>query len=178
MSFRKSVVAAFAAAAAAGAVLLVKSLKDEKDEKPEEEKSGEDNDVHFIKIDEEPDKPAFDLEGKSDEVKEIAGVYPYLNPDFIEEMLGKNDELNGQYEAESLVNISHYLDFPDAETMEKAMDILDESGYICTQLGETNFSASKRLYQENSALVSDVLNVANQTAALNGTYQKYDVYKA
>ena len=46
------------------------------------------------------------------------------------------------------------------------------AGYECSQEGTT-----KKLFVEDGAIISDILNVANQAAVLNGSYQNYSIQK-
>ena len=93
---RKSILAFSAIALAAASALAAYTLKKSKKTQENEE----DDEIHFIKIedgdvDEKKVDPSF--EEKSDEVKEVASVYPYLDLDFIEKILNKNDEFNSSY---------------------------------------------------------------------------------
>jgi hypothetical protein len=189
--FRKTVVGMLAIAAGVGAALLVKTLNDSKKEKESSEDYDDDEEVHFIKISDEDDqeedkgdiqkfedKPKFDASGKSAEVQEVCGVYPYLNPDFAEELLAKNEEFKKDYEDDTLINVTHKVNFPDADSRKSFDSIMDAAGYVDVQLSDTEMTSTKKFYTEEGAIISDILNVANQTAALHGTYEGYDIFKA
>ena len=93
----RTIFGALAAAAVVGGVLVEKALKKE----PETEEDEEDDEIHFITIedgDSEEETPVQDVSGKSEAVKEICGVYPYLTPDFVEGILDTNTKFNEQYE--------------------------------------------------------------------------------
>jgi hypothetical protein len=179
--FQKTIIGAAIIAAAAGAVVLAKVLKDEKEKDDSEEE--DDTEVHFIKIDdddddvEEDNTPKFDASDKPAEVQEVCGVYPYLNPDFVEEMLAKNSEFNAMFENDTLIQITHHVTFKEHTDLETFLDIMDEAGYICVQLSDHEMTAQKKLFTEEGAILSDVLNVANQTAALHGSYEGQTVSK-
>ena len=179
--FHKTILGAALIAAAAGAVVLAKVIKDELDEKKNsEEDEDEDTAVHFIKIDDEDaaeDEPLYDASDKPEEVQEVCGVYPYLNPDFVEEMLAKNSEFNAMFENDTLIQITHKVTFADHQDLETFLDIMDTAGYICVQLGDTEMTVQKKLFTEEGAILSDILNVANQTAALHGIYESQTIAK-
>jgi|LAHS01.1.fsa_nt_gb hypothetical protein len=181
--FHKTILGAALIAAAAGAVVLAKVLKDHQEESKDPEEDDDNTEVHFIKIDdsddeeETEDEPEFDASDKSDEVQEVCGVYPYLNPDFVEEMLAKNSEFNAMFENDTLVQITHHVTFEDHQNLETFLDIMDAAGYICVQLSDHEMTAQKKLFTEEGAILSDILNVANQTAALHGTYDSQTVNK-
>ena len=82
---------------------------------------------------------------------------------------------NEQYEEDTLLTVSHKAGFPSEELKNQFMDIMDTHGYTCTCDGEGTVTASRKFFMENGAVVSDILNVANQTCALKGTYQDYEV---
>lgn len=168
----KTIFGALVVAAGVGAALAVKLVKDNKNKEDEEA----DDEIHFIKIDDEDEMPKFDLSNRSDEVKEVCGVYPYLDPDFVEKILGQNTEFNEKYEKDTLVNVTHFVHFKDAASREGFETIMGANGYVCNQMGETEVTAAKKLFTEDGAIISDILNVANQAAALGGTYEKYDVF--
>ena len=179
--FHKTIIGAAIIAVAAGAVVLAKVLKNEKDKDTSEK--DDDTEVHFIKIDDDDEKEEnedaakFDASEKSEEVQEVCRVYPYLNPDFVEEMLAKNSEFNAMFENDTLIQITHRVTFKEHTDLETFLDIMDEAGYICVQLSNREMTAQKKLFTEEGAILSDVLNVANQTAALHGCYEGQTVSK-
>lgn len=177
--FRKSIFTAvgLAAVAAAGAVAykLVKDKK-EPEETPDEE-------IHFITIEdgeakeeeEEPQEPqTFSAEGRSEEVQEVAAIYPYLDPDFIEQILSKNDEFNDSYEEDILISICHHAKFTNSEQRKAFVEIMEVAGYETEVQGDDVLS-TRKFFTQAGAIISDILNVANQTYALCGTYESYDI---
>jgi hypothetical protein len=180
--FHKTIVGAAIAAAAVGAVVLAKILKDRKDEEKDtdEDEAGNDE-VHFIKIDADPEggeeEPQFDASDKPEEVQEVCGVYPYLDPDFVEGLLARNSEFNGMFENDTLITVTHKVTFEDHADLESFLDVMDAAGYICVQLSDHEMTAQKKLFTEEGAILSDILNVANQTAALHGVYESQTISK-
>lgn len=170
MSYKKGILSALAVVAGVGAALAVKVLHDEKT------KDASDDEVHFIHIDDE-EYPEFDLTNKTQEVVEVCGVYPYLNPTFVEKLLNRNNELNEKYAKDTLVHIVHTVRFQDITSREGFEAILSASGYAVSRVGDKEATASKKLFIEEGAIISDILNVANQACALNGTYEKFDVFE-
>ena len=89
---RKTMFGALAVAAGVAAAIAVKLYKDAG--KTDEDVKDEDDAVHFITIESEEDEKketdAEDLNGQSEEVKEVCAVFPYLKPAFVEEVLVKN----------------------------------------------------------------------------------------
>ena len=170
---RKSILAFSAIALAAASALAAYTLKKSKKTQENEE----DDEIHFIKIedgdvDEKKVDPSF--EEKSDEVKEVASVYPYLDLDFIEKILNKNDEFNSSYEEDSLVTVMHHVRFAIAEERKAFEEIMGLSGYETTTQDD-KFVATRKFFTQPGAIISDILNVANQTNALQGVYEKYDI---
>lgn len=169
---RKSILAFSAIALAAASALAAYTLK-----KSKKTQENEDDEIHFIKIedgdvDEKKVDPSF--EEKSDEVKEVASVYPYLDLDFIEKILNKNDEFNSSYEEDSLVTVMHHVRFAIAEERKAFEEIMRLSGYETTTQDD-KVVATRKFFTQPGAIISDILNVANQTNALQGVYEKYDI---
>ena len=169
---RKSILAFSAIALAAASALAAYTLK-----KSKKTQENEDDEIHFIKIedgdvDEKKVDPSF--EEKSDEVKEVASVYPYLDLDFIEKILNKNDEFNSSYEEDSLVTVMHHVRFAIAEERKAFEEIMGLSGYETTTQDD-KVVATRKFFTQLGAIISDILNVANQTNALQGVYEKYDI---
>lgn len=169
---RKSILAFSAIALAAASALAAYTLK-----KSKKTQENEDDEIHFIKIedgdvDEKKVDPSF--EEKSDEVKEVASVYPYLDLDFIEKILNKNDEFNSSYEENSLVTVMHHVRFAIAEERKAFEEIMGLSGYETTTQDD-KVVATRKFFTQPGAIISDILNVANQTNALQGVYEKYDI---
>lgn len=169
---RKSILAFSAIALAAASALAAYTLK-----KSKKTQENEDDEIHFIKIEDgdvEEKKVDPSFEEKSDEVKEVASVYPYLDLDFIEKILNKNDEFNSSYEGDSLVTVMHHVRFAIAEERKAFEEIMGLSGYeITTQ--DDKVVATRKFFTQPGAIISDILNVANQTNALQGVYEKYDI---
>ena len=169
---RKSILAFSAIALAAASALAAYTLK-----KSKKTQENEDDEIHFIKIEDgdvEEKKVDPSFEEKSDEVKEVASVYPYLDLDFIEKILKKNDEFNSSYEEDSLVTVMHHVRFAIAEERKAFEEIMGLSGYETTTQDD-KVVATRKFFTQPGAIISDILNVANQTNALQGIYEKYDI---
>ena len=169
---RKSILAFSAIALAAASALAAYTLK-----KSKKTQENEDDEIHFIKIEDgdvEEKKVDPSFEEKSDEVKEVAPVYPYLDLDFIEKILNKNDEFNSSYEEDSLVTVMHHVRFAIAEERKAFEEIMGLSGYETTTQDD-KVVATRKFFTQPGAIISDILNVANQTNALQGVYEKYDI---
>ena len=164
---------ALAVAVGVGAVVAVKLLKDQK-ETENKEVEDDDNEVHFITLSDGDGvaQPTYDASDRSLEVQEVCGVYPYLNPDFVEELLAEASSLNGMFEQDTLVTIHHYVSFDNEKNREAFCDIMTAAGYECAEEGIT-----KKVFVEDGAIISDILNVANQASVLNGNYQNYSIQK-
>lgn len=179
--FHKTIFGALAAAAA-GALIAVKVLKDREKKSDDSEENEDDEEVHFIRIEdgdapEEEKKQEEPAEKESGpEVQEVAAVYPYLDSAFVEKTLGRNDELNQEYADDTLVTVSHHVKFDDEEGLKAFDEILTNGGYEVKTDG-SEASASRKFYTQPGAVISDILNVANQTAALKGSYEGYDITK-
>lgn len=172
---RKTIFGALAVAAGVTAAVAVKLYNDAKHKTKEEE---EDEEVHFIEIDsddKEQETNESALEGKSDEVREICTVYPYLTPDFVEEIISvKEQEFRTMKTEEDLVSVVHSVSFETDSELEQFIAIMDEAGFT-VETEEHDVKVSRKFFAKQGAIASDILNVANQTAALNGTYSGFEV---
>lgn len=189
--FRKTIFGILTAAAAAAAVTAVLSLKNRKNDDVDESDDDEDEGIHFIKIEdgdeeEEEDEPLLKKEPVKEEekekeqpseVQEVLAVYPYLDAEFVKDILSRNDELNEMFEEDTLVSITHHASFEKDEMRDTCLDILESSGYACETKGNT-LAAERKFFVQPGAVISDILNVANQAAALQGKYLDYDVKAA
>jgi hypothetical protein len=164
--------AAIAAGAAIGIAAAVKLiLQNEEDEEEESE-------VRFISLKDEDEVKEEGEEKKeeySEEVLEIAELYPYLDVKFIAEQFGRNDAFNEQYPEDSLITISHKAKFDDTQTMNSFVKIGEDNGYGSEILNETEVKISRKMFTEDGAILSDIFNVANQVACLKGVYEGYNI---
>jgi hypothetical protein len=165
--------AAIAAGAAIGIAAAVKLiLQNEEDEEEEE------SEVRFISLKDEDEVKEEGEEKKeeySEEVLEIAELYPYLDVKFIAEQFGRNDAFNEQYPEDSLITISHKAKFDDTQTMNSFVKIGEDNGYGSEILNETEVKISRKMFTEDGAILSDIFNVANQVACLKGVYEGYNI---
>lgn len=108
-----------------------------------------------------------------EDVKEVLELYPFLSAEFVEEVLEKNEELMKEYPEDTLVCVMHKMTFADLRTLLEFEMIMTDAGYICTQIDKEALEVSRRFFSEDGAVISDILNVANQVNALHGTYEGY-----
>ena len=108
-----------------------------------------------------------------EDVKEVLELYPFLSAEFVEEVLEKNEELMKEYPEDTLVCVMHKMTFTDLRTLLEFEMIMTDAGYICTQIDKEALEVSRRFFSEDGAVISDILNVANQVNALHGTYEGY-----
>lgn len=165
--FRRTIGAALAAAAITVAALIIKEL-DKETEAPEEE---DDDSVHFVDLDDSED----DETEYPEEVREIADVYPYLEPWFISEQLNRNDVFNREYPEDTLITITHKAKFEDAETAEEYLKIAVDNGYKTEKLSDVESLIIKKMFTADGVILSDIYNVANQVACLKGQYEGYKI---
>ncbi len=195
---RRSILGVLTIAAGLGAALAVKYLTDNENEREEDKDLFDgDEEVHFIQINDDSrslddsedftaEIPPFSNEelkeeveeetAVSDDVKEICAVYPYLEESFVDDLLQKNDTFEEEYPEDTLITISHAMKFADDESGDIFLKIADEAGYVCTKVGLT-ITATKKLFTQSGAIISDILNVSNQTKALGGDYLEYTIEK-
>ena len=67
------------------------------------------------------------------------------------------------------------MHFSNSNSAEEFSRIMDEAGYVCVDRSDYAVAATRNLFAEDGAIVSDILNVANQTAALKGTYESAEI---
>lgn len=163
MIFRRTIGAALAATAVLAAAALIREL--------EKEREDDDDEVRFIHIDDEEKKE----EKLSPEVLEIAELYPYLDKAFIAEQFNRNEVFNAEYPEETLITIAHKAKFKDAWTMQEYIKIAEENGYQSEALSETENIITKKMVTTDGAILSDIYNVANQVACVNGVYEGYKI---
>ena len=108
-----------------------------------------------------------------EDVKEVLELYPFLSAEFVEDVLEKNEELMKEYPEDTLVCVMHKMTFADLRTLLEFEMIMTDAGYICTQIDKEALEVSRRFFSEDGAVISDILNVANQVNALHGTYEGY-----
>ena len=162
--FQRTLAGALLIAAGTAAGLAYKLIRDRRNEMPGED---DDDEIRFISItdDEEPEEI-------SNEAKELCTVYPYLDPSFADHMLKENADLNERYPEDTLVTITHTVSFADEKSADEFADIMEPNGYEIIKDGN-DLQAVRRFFTRDGAIVSDILNVANQTEALNGVYRNY-----
>ncbi len=171
--FQRTVLSALAVAAGVAAGIAIRVLTDKK----YQEEENDDDEIHFIKLTNEEPEEEEKAEDYPEAVREICAVYPYLKPSFVQETMAGNASLNEQYEEDTLLHIVHSSEFHDPDAIASYVDIMETAGYECSADGNV-IRASRKFFTENGAVISDVLNVANQTAALKGTYIGYELNKA
>ena len=135
------------------------------EEEPEEEK----DDLLIQSFPQDPQE----LEEVDESVREIQELYPFLTVDFIQKVLDKNEEFMVQYPEDTLVCVTHKVTFTELKTLLEFELIMTEATYVCTQIDRETIEVSKRYFSEDGAVISDILNVANQVNALHGTYVGY-----
>ena len=170
--FQRTLLTAMTIALGALAAAVVKTVLENKDEG----KYDDDDEIRFIRIsDDEEEQNVYDASTRSEEVQKVCAVYPYLNPDFVEARLNENEALNEKYPPETLLSITHSVHFSNSNAAEQFSSIMDEAGYVCVDRSEYAVAATRNLFSEDGAITSDILNVANQTAALKGTYESFEI---
>ncbi len=172
---RKIIGAAVAATAVTAAVVVTVVTKKKKNEE-----EVEDEQVHFINIEdvsdtEENEEVEEMKEEVSDEVKEVASIYPYLSTSFVAEQFARNDVFNEKYPEDTLVTISHKARFSHLDEKEQFCSIAKENEYEVEELTEKEVLVKKKMYSTDGAILSDIYNVANQVNCLNGTYEGYQI---
>ncbi len=174
--FRRTIAGALLTAAGIAAALVYKTLADQKEEKKEPEE--EEEEIRFIRISDTDEEPEKDIRTRPQQVQEICSVYPYLDPDFVEEELRKDHIHMDEYPEDTLIQITHNAVFPNAETAETFVQIMKDSGYTAESDAPLLVTVSRRFYTVEGAVLSDVLNVANQVNALEGTYHEYFILRS
>ncbi|MBR2812928.1 MAG: hypothetical protein IKD69_16255 [Solobacterium sp.] len=152
--------------AAAVAAVAYEKIKQDK----EKDENEDDDEIHFVKITDDEEE----VKEEDSAVKEVLAIYPYLDAEFVSGVLAKDAEFNEKYPEDTLVNVIHKVTFADVEKAASFTDIMEPAGYKVEANGQ-EIEASRRFFTEPGAIISDVLNVANQTKALEGTYTDYTV---
>ncbi len=173
---RRLIMAAVVSAAAVAATMIY-TKQNEKDKEDNKKIEDDADEVRFFDLDQETEEKAEEPEKpeESDSVKEIAQLYPYLNTRFIAEQFVRNEAFNEQYPEDTLITIIHKVRFDDIELLTQFVNIAEENGYTAAALNESEFTVSKKMFTENGSILSDIYNIANQTACLKGTYEGYSI---
>lgn len=109
------------------------------------------------------------------EVEQIAALYQYLDKDFVEEMYLRNSQFSEQFPADTLIRISHKCRYEDSEIMREFEKIAVNNGYAAEELNDHETVVSRKMFTEEGSILSDIFNVANQVAALQGNYEGYRI---
>ncbi|MCR5229583.1 MAG: hypothetical protein K6D03_05615 [Solobacterium sp.] len=174
---RRLIMAAVVSAAAVAATMLY-TKQNEKDEEKDKKIEDDADEIRFIDLEQEneekeaekPEQPE-----ESESVKEISELYPYLGTKFIAEQFVRNEAFNEQYPEDTLITITHKVKFEDIDLLSQFISIAEDSGYTAAALNEKEFTVSKKMFTENGSILSDIYNIANQTACLKGTYEGYNI---
>lgn len=110
-----------------------------------------------------------------EEVKEIAEIYPFLSMEFIADVLEKNAVFLENFPQDTLIAATHHITFDDTPSLINFGKIVADAGYICEQIDEHHIDVTKRFFSEDGAVISDILNVANQAEAVGGRYSGYEM---
>lgn len=144
---------------------------EETQENPEEKEQDTDKEVEIQQFHAFPEDP----DELQEDVREILELYPFLKADFIEKVLDKNAEFMESYPEDTLVCVTHKVEFTEMRTLLEFEMIMTDATYICTQIDRETLEVSRRFFSEDGAVVSDILNVANQVNALHGNYIGYNL---
>ena len=107
-------------------------------------------------------------------MKEVCAVFPYLKPAFVEEVLVKDQEFKTLKGEDELVCVTHHVSFGNTAELEQYVAIMDEAGYTI-EVDGMDAKVSRKFFAQTGAITSDILNVANQTVALDGVYHSFEV---
>ncbi len=141
------------------------------DEQPKELKAEEE------KAEEAQKQPAAEQTAGENELDAIAQLYPYLSKEFIAEQFEKNGDYNREYPADTLVRLIHTVEFDDPAALTSFEEIARRRGYEIEPSGDREVKISRRLFTENGAILSDIYNVANQTACLKGKWLGVEIVR-
>ncbi|MCF0109037.1 MAG: hypothetical protein HUJ57_02935 [Erysipelotrichaceae bacterium] len=124
---------------------------------PEEKK--EEEEITFVELDDE-DEPV---------VNNVKKLYPYLDDAFVESILAKEEELNVDGDK---VTVKHQCSFPSEEALNTFKAIAADLGYTVDG-DELEVTVANTFDNAEGRVMSDIFNVANQVACLNGEYKGY-----
>lgn len=159
-------------------VRFIEINEEEEDEESDDDPDGrKPSEVHVDSIhldEEETEDDVADLQqDKADEdedVLEVSSLYPYLSTSFIAQTLSRNEEFNTNFPEDTLVSVLHTCQFDDMRSVLNFEAIMADAGYISQHDDSLEVRSAKRFFSEEGAIISDILNVANQAAALDGRY--------
>ena len=170
------------ALAAVGTAIAVTAIAINRENEEDTEVKDDENEINFINILDESNEDETENEtevtkfsneedeSSSPEVKEIKKIYPYLSNEFIQDVFHRNDELNDEFPEDTLIEITHQSIFATDEARDAFIEAEKLQGYRC-EIGENgNVRSIRKMFTENGSIISEIYNVANQTALLDGDY--------
>lgn len=149
------------ASVAAVASVAVRRLLEQKSEQDAADQ--DDEELHFVKLEDE-------AESYGPQVKEIAVLYPYLSEKFIAAELAKNETYNQQFPTDTLVHVAYLIAFSNADKCDTFVKAVADKGYDVQVSEDLQVQVSRQFFTEDGAILSDIYNVANQAACLDGQW--------
>ena len=131
-------------------------------------KAKEYEEVMFVEIDDNDD----DNQEFGYVVDELKEIYPYLQTSFINTIYQENEQFDNQYTGK--IKVNHVIVFEDENDCNIFIDVSNENGYDVSKEGLKVYLDSY-FENEKGRIMSDILNVANQAACLNGSYTGYKI---
>lgn len=156
---KKGILVPLLAAAGVAAYYVSKKLKTKDDYE----------EVMFVEINDEDDENDDKEYGQT--IQEIQKMYPELSLNFINSTFEQNDKFNEEYVGN--VKVEHNVRFEDENDRNIFVDVCKDNEYNVEVNGDVKVISM--FTNEKGSIMSDIFNVANQTALLNGQYLGYKI---
>lgn len=156
---KKGILVPLLAAAGVAAYYVSKKLKTKDDYE----------EVMFVEINDEDDENDDKEYGQT--IQEIQKMYPELSLNFINSTFEQNDKFNEEYVGN--VKVEHNVRFEDENDRNIFIDVCEDNEYNVEINGDVKVISM--FTNEKGSIMSDIFNVANQTALLNGQYLGYKI---
>lgn len=156
---KKGILVPLLAAAGVAAYFVSKKLKTKDDYE----------EVMFVEINDEDDENDDKEYGQT--IQEIQKMYPELSLNFINSTFEQNDKFNEEYVGN--VKVEHNVRFEDENDRNIFIDVCKDNQYSVEVNGDVKVISM--FTNEKGSIMSDIFNVANQTALLNGQYLGYKI---
>ena len=111
------------------------------------------------------------------------GFFNTFNMDMVQAVIGAAEECNSPViigPAEALLKFNAYewimpVMIDQARKAKVPVAVHLDHGYSFDVIGDAECIITKKMFTENGSILSDIYNVANQVACLNGTYEGYRI---
>lgn len=112
----------------------------------------------------------------NDDITRINELYPYLTSDFIQAIYSQKEPIEQDFPSNNIANIYHHIIFNNLDELYCFVEIVTNHDYVVSVDENTHsVKIGKEILIVDGKIISDIFNIANQSALLNGDYQGFSV---